>query len=104
MKRKIALVVLFLFILTACGARMPKVKTAEHVVKHYFAKYGHKFKTSDYGKYKLDSVTIMELSEIHKNMISATGQVKLFEGPINNITCILEKKSFGWRVVSWEKM
>ena len=104
MKKKIALVVLFLFMLTACGGRLPKVKTAEHVMKRYFNKYGHKFKTSEYGQYKVDSVTVIEINEVHKNMVSAEGQVKLFEGPVNNVNCILEKKTFGWRVVSWEKM
>lgn len=102
-KRFLAVALIFL-ILSACSGRLPKAKTAGHVIDHYFHKYGREFKTSDFGKGKVEKVDVFEMEELHKNLAAVTAEVKFSDGPSYMVRCVLEKKSFGWRFVSWERL
>lgn len=88
----------------AFADRLPKTTTAEKILTHYFHKYGKKYKGSDFNTYKINNVQIIDVSEIHKNLAAATGNVILRDGPIYRVRCVLEKKSLRWRLVSWEKI
>ncbi len=85
-------------------ARTPSNKSSQHIVKGYFNKYGKKFKTSEFGAYKLDSVSVIDIVEIHKGLVAATSEIKFVEGPSYMVRCMIEKRSFGWKLVSWEKI
>lgn len=102
-KVKIFTLCLVLFFTFAC-ARTPPTNTAKHVVKRYFHKYGHKFKAGDFGMHKLENISVLDIQEIHKGMAAVTAEVKLKEGPIYMVRCMLEKKTLGWRLISWEKI
>lgn len=103
MNKILSLIICLVFIVS-CGGRLPKPKTSEGVIDRYFHKYGHKFKQSDFGKYQVEEVNILDTREIHKHLVAVSAEVKLTVGPIYMVRCILEKKSFGWRFISWEKL
>ena len=88
---------------SAC-ARKPTQKSTEHIIKSYFHKYGHKFKDTDFGKHDVEYVSVMDIEEVHKYLVSAKAQVKLKDGPSFLVRCNLNKRSTGWRVESWENM
>ncbi len=100
----IVVLVIAAVMFSACGGRMPKNKTASNVINGYFHKYGKKYKETDFGRSKIQSVDISDVQEIHKNMVAATAYVKLQDGSVWSVRCVLEKKTLGWHFVSWEKM
>ncbi len=105
MKRILAITLGVMILMSAaCGARVPKTKTAENVSRKFFIKYAKNFKTSDVGQYKVKGTRLLEVQEIHKNMVMATIEVNFIDGPNLMTKCVLEKKPFGWKLVSWEKM
>jgi len=103
MKRFIVIVLMSFFLVSGC-ARVPRPKTSEHVLNGYFHKYGRKFKESDFGKYKVDHVNIFYTEEIHKNMVAVTAEILFKEGPSQNVRAILQRKTLGWRIISWERL
>lgn len=107
MRRKnrplLVLLILFLVVSASC-ARTPTVKKSEHVMDRYFHKYGNKFDDSDLGKYKIESVRTFDIAEVHKHLVAVTAEVKLLDGPVYNVRCMLQKKTLGWRLVSWERL
>ena len=105
LKRTLSFIFCLLFFASiAEAARLPKSKTAEHVINSYFDKYGHKYKTSDFGQHEVENVRVLGIREIHKHLVAATAEVKLHEGPIYTVRCVLEKKTLRWKLLSWEKM
>ncbi len=100
---KIAVPVLCLIFLLGC-ARTPSNKTSERIIKRYFTKYGHKFKESDFGKYKVESVDVAGTEEMHKHMVAAKAIVKLSGGPAYQVRCVMDKKTLGWHVTAWENL
>jgi hypothetical protein len=105
MNRKVAIsFVIAMALLVSCGGRIPKGKTAGNIIKGYFQKYGKKYKETDFGRSRVEGVDVAEVQEIHKNMIAATAFVKLRDGSVWSVRCVLEKKTLGWRFVSWEKL
>ncbi len=104
LKRLMLLASCFLLLFAFACARTPTTRTSEHVVKRYFHKYGNKFDASDFGKYKIEEVRVLDIKEIHKHLVAATAEVKLHEGPIYTVRCMLQKKTLGWRLISWEKL
>ncbi len=103
-KISVAFICLFFLLTAACGARVPNTETAEKVSKRFFVKYGKKFKNSEVGVYKVAGTKVLEVQEIHKNMVMATIEVDFIDGPDMITKCVLEKRSFGWKLVSWEKL
>ena len=100
---RIAVPALCLLFLLGC-ARTPNNKTSERIIKKYFIKYGHKYKESDFGKYKVDSVDVASTEEIHKHMVATKALVKLSGGPTYQVRCVIDKKTLGWRVEAWENL
>lgn len=100
----IVVLVIAAIMFSACGGRMPKNKTASNIIKGYFHKYGKKYKTTDFGGSKIESVDVAGVEEIHKHMVAATAYVKLQNGSVLSVRCVLERKTLGWHFVSWEKM
>lgn len=90
--------------LASCSARLPKPKSAGNVINHHFHKYGCKFKASDFGVHKVEEVAVIDVQEIHKHLAAVTANIRLHEGPIYMVRCVLEKKATGWKFVSWEKI
>lgn len=97
-------VVCMVIMFAAACARTPSSDSSKSIIKHYFKKYGHKFKDSDFGGHKIGDVTIFEIAEQHKGLVAVTAEVRLVEGPVYNVRCMLVKKTLGWRVSSWEKL
>lgn len=91
-------------ILFGCAHRLPKENSAGKIIERHFHKYGKKFKETDFGKYKVKDVQVIDISEIHKNMAAVTANVILNEGPTPRVRCVLEKKPLGWRFISWENL
>lgn len=98
------LLVSFLFVSSAYAARMPKEKNAQRVVQNYFHRYGHKFKESEFGRNKIEYVRILDMEEIHKHLVAIEAEIKFIEGPIVNVRCNLNRKTLGWKLVTWEKL
>ncbi|MBI2092213.1 MAG: hypothetical protein HYY43_00165 [Deltaproteobacteria bacterium] len=93
-----------IFLLFGCAGRLPQTKRAEGLINRHFHKYGKKFETSDFGAHKIKKVSVLDIQELHKKMAAALAQVELQDGPIYMVRCVLEKKSLGWRFVSWERL
>lgn len=102
-KKIILLLVASLFIATAC-ARVPSTKTSHHVIEKYFHKYGKHYKKSDFGINQIESVSVIETKEIHKQLAAVTAEVKLQNGPIYMVRCMIERKTLGWYLASWERL
>ncbi|MBI2083377.1 MAG: hypothetical protein HYT76_07375 [Deltaproteobacteria bacterium] len=94
-----------LFILTACGGRLPSPHTAERVVTKHFKKYGKKYKETDFGRYKVEKVEIDHIEEIQKNLASVEAFTYLAEGSsVYRVRVTLQRKALGWRYQSWENL
>ncbi len=104
MKKQVVLLFILIPFFAACSGRVPSAKTAHHVVTKNFEKYGKKYKDSDFGKHHLDKVEIVSVKEIQKNMASVEAYTYLNEGPVYWIRATVEKKAYGWRLISWEKL
>lgn len=98
------IIMLLVFSVSACASRLPKAKTAANSINHHFYKYGKKYKTSDFGQHKIEEVKVYDIEEIHKHLVSVTAEIKLYEGPLVTVKCNLQRKTFGWKFVSWEKL
>jgi len=103
----------FLLLLTAmltigpmasCGSRTPSPNTAHNKIQKYFAKYGRKYKLSDFGQHKIQRVEIVEVRELQKHMAEADAYAYLADGAMYKIRATFVKKPFGWKLVSWESL
>ncbi len=88
----------------ACGGRLPKANVSEGLVKQHFKHYGKKFKESDFGTHKIESISIIDTKELHKNMVAVMSDVKLVHGPAYRVRVVMGKKTLGWKILSWEKL
>lgn len=105
MRRFFLLTFSCLFILAACGGRLPSPKTSERVITKHFKKYGKKYKESDFGRYKVEKVEIDQIEEIQKNMASVEAFTYLSEGSsVYRVRVTLQRKALGWRYQSWENL
>ncbi len=91
--------------LVACGARLPKPKTAQGALKSYFKSYGKDYKASDFGQFKVDKVEIADITERQKGMVAVEAYISLGDGDvIYKVRATLLKKTLYWRVISWENL
>ncbi len=74
------------------------------LVTKYFQKYGKKYKESDFGKHPVQKVEIVKVEGIQKDLAQAEAYTYLQEGPVYWVRVILQKKTFGWKSISWEKL
>ena len=102
--KKLLSLVLVLGFLVSCGGRIPSPQTAHGKVQKYFQKYGKRYKNSDFGQHKLERVEISSVQEIQKNMAEAEAFAYLADGVVYKVRVILRKKTFGWKVISWETL
>lgn len=93
-----------LFTLASCGGRTPSPQSAHGKVQKYFRKYGKKVKNSDFGQHKVERVEISSIKEIQKNMAEVEAFAYLADGIVYKVRVICRKKTFGWRVISWETL
>jgi hypothetical protein len=91
-------------VISACGGRLPKTKTSEKTLRHYFHSYGHKYKGSDFTIYQIEGVRVLDVQEIHKKLVAVTAEIKLLGGPTYIVRCMMEKKTTRWKVMSWERI
>ncbi|HSA59235.1 MAG TPA: hypothetical protein VLJ37_06075 [bacterium] len=103
MKKTVALVLLVFFVVS-CGGRVPSPQTAHGKVQRHFQKYGKKYKESDFGRSKLERVEIGSVREIQKKLAEVEAYAYLSDGTVYRVRVTLRKKTFGWRVVSWETL
>jgi hypothetical protein len=104
MKRLIALVLMLSLVMVSCGGRVPTPQTAHGKVQKHFQKYGKKYKESDFGRSKVERVEIGSIKEIQKRLAEVEAYVYLADGSVYRVRVTLRKKTFGWRVVSWETL
>ena len=102
--KKLFSIVLMLGILVSCGGRVPSPKTAHDKTQKHFKKYGKNYKDSDFGQHKLERVEISSVDEIQKNLAEAEAYAYLNDGAVYKVRVILRKKTFGWKVISWETL
>jgi hypothetical protein len=103
MKKNLASLLLLLALI-ACGGRVPSPQTAHSKAQKHFQKYGKNHKDSDFGQHKVQKVEISSVQELQKNMAESEAYVYLADGIVYKVRVILRKKTFGWRVISWETL
>jgi hypothetical protein len=103
MKRLLS-ILLTLGILAACSGRVPSPQTAHDKTQKHFQKYGKRYKDSDFGQHKLERVEISSVDEIQKGLAEAEAYAYLADGGVYKVRVILRKKTFGWKVISWETL
>ncbi len=100
-KRYIALLIIMLMVFAACG-RVPKPSTSQKIIHKYFKKYAKKYPATEYGQSKVAKVEIDSQQEIRKHFVAVKAFIVLEDGNLKKIHVTEEKKSLGWRFVSWE--
>jgi len=98
------IILLSCFLLTAACARTPSPNTAHNKMLKFFAKYGSKYKLSDFGQHKIQKVEIVDVRELQKDMAEADAYAYLADSIMYKISAIFQKKPFGWKLVSWESL
>ena len=93
---------LVFLLLTGCASRLPSPATSQKVIAKYFKKYGKKYRETDFGQFKVQTVELASTEELQKNWASAEAFVYLTNGPVYRVRFTLQKKAFGWRYQSWE--
>ncbi len=91
------------FFATGC-ARLPSNQSASKILKHQYAKYGKKYKDSVLGSSKVSTVQIDGMDEIHKHYVAVYAYVNLVNGTQIKTRNTLQKKTLGWKFVSWENL
>ena len=105
MKKSFLILILAAFLTTAaCSGRAPSPQVAHAKLTKHFKKYGKKYKDSEFGKHAVGRVEIASVREIQKKLAEADAYVALLDGPTYRIRAIFEKKTFGWKVISWEDL
>jgi hypothetical protein len=104
MKKFLSLAVA-LALLTSCGGRMPSAQRSQHLIEKHFKKYGRKYKDSDFGKYPVQKVEISSINELQHHLAEVEAFTILSgEGGAYKIRATLEKKTLGWKLLSWESL
>lgn len=103
MKKLLSFLLVALFLIS-CGGRVPSPQTAHKKTYKHFEKYGKKNKESDFGVHKIEKVEIASVREIQKKMAEVEAYAYLADGIVYKVRVILRKKTFGWRVISWETL
>lgn len=103
-KKTVALVFLVMFVIASCGGRTPSPQSAHGKVQKHFQKYGKKYKESDFGRSRLERVEIGSVREIQKRLAEVEAYAYLADGTVYRVRVTLRKKTFGWRVISWETL
>ena len=101
MKKALSLFIFVLF-LAAC-TRVPTAKRADHLLTHFFNKYGKKYPASDFSS-KVSHIEIESINELQKNLAAIGANVQLENGntiPVE--VTVLRKAPFGWRINGWEQ-
>ncbi|PIR20109.1 MAG: hypothetical protein COV45_09055 [Deltaproteobacteria bacterium CG11_big_fil_rev_8_21_14_0_20_47_16] len=105
MRIKPIFIALILCVAVVGCARQPSEKKAANLGKHYFNKYGRKYKTSTFGLAKIQKVEVESIQEVHKGMVQATMTLTNKEGLTSHVLCMIQRNDpFGWRIVSWENL
>jgi hypothetical protein len=87
-----------------CG-RQPTSKHSVKIIEKYFKKYSKKYPDSIIGKYPVQNVRLLEIEEVHKDLVAAYAILELQDGMAVQTRFSIEKKApFGWRALSWENM
>ena len=84
---------------------MPSAQRSQHLIEKHFKKYGRKYKDSDFGKYPVQKVEISSISELQHHLAEVEAFTILSgEGGAYKIRATLEKKTLGWKLLSWESL
>ncbi len=102
--KKFSALILIVLLSSSCTGRIPSPTVAHKSVTKYFQKYGKKYKESDFGKHPVQKVEIVKVEGIQKDLAQAEAYTYLQEGPVYWVRVILQKKTFGWKSISWEKL
>ena len=106
MKRKIFLAGLLLLFVTPVlnCSRVPSATSAHHLVKKHFDRYGKKYTLTDFGKFAVDKVEIIEIRELQKGIAEIMAFVILDEnGGVYKVRATVIKKVI-WKIESWENL
>ena len=98
------LLLVFFISLSGCAGRVPSAQRAHHLTQKYYKKYGKKYKASDFGEHRVERVEIVKVQELQKKIADIDAYVYLESGPVYWVRVTVQKKTFGWRVVSWETL
>src|SRR5262249_37006270 len=103
MRRPILLLLLLAFLIPACGGRVPSHAKTADIAKHYFKKYGKKFKESPFALSPVTDAEAKQVDELQKNIATAFVLLKLADGSeVPVIMTLIRKEPLGWRTSSWE--
>ncbi|MBI1909129.1 MAG: hypothetical protein HYS22_03045 [Deltaproteobacteria bacterium] len=111
MKKNLPLIFLVCLVVIAGGAtqgcvqRVPSPKRAQKMVHQFFTRYGHKYKESDFGQFKISKVEVGDIHEIQKGIAEIEAFVILNKGErVHKVNLLARKKTIGWKVKSWEDL
>lgn len=102
--KKFSILIFIALLSSGCTGRIPSPTAAHKSVTKYFQKYGKKYKESDFGKHPIKSVEIVKVEGIQKDLAQTEAYTYLEGGPVYWVKVILQKKTFGWKLISWEKL
>lgn len=88
----------------ACGGRLPNEQRTTRLLREHFNDYAKEYKKSPFGSKKVVSVEILNLQEIHKDLITVQAFITMQGPDVYKVRVNIEKGPFGWRTVSWENL
>lgn len=101
-KKYIALAMVLMIALAACSSRLPKPSRSQKIIQSYFKKYAKKYPTTPFGQYGVTKVEVDNTTEIRKKYAAVEAYITLGDGNLKKIGATIEKKPFGWKLLSWE--
>ena len=90
-----------LSVTTGC-ARRPTPNRVRSLSSHHFKKYGKKYPETIYGQHKVESIDIISSEELHKYLVAVVLGLTFDDQSSQEVRMTLERKSFGWQMLSWE--
>ncbi|MBI4211249.1 MAG: hypothetical protein HY540_01290 [Deltaproteobacteria bacterium] len=99
---RLTLILCCFLMASACAGRMPTQKRSERAIHHFFQRYAKKYPTTSFGMHGIKGVEIIDQQEIRKHLIAVQAYITLKNGDLRKISATLEKKSLGWKFISWE--
>ena len=106
MRKTLSILIILSFVvglatMTGC-ARRPTPNRVRSLSEHHFKKYGNKYPETIYGQHKVKSIEIISSEELHKYLVAVVLGLTFDDQSTQEIRMTLEKKAFGWQMLSWE--
>ncbi|MCB1214815.1 MAG: hypothetical protein KDK66_04995 [Deltaproteobacteria bacterium] len=102
--KHLSLLLSLLFLLSACGGRIPSEAKTNRLSQKYFKSYGKKYQDSFLGQNPVQSSSVQGVQELQKNVATALVQLQLEnQESVPVLITLIRKFPLGWRIKSWER-